>query len=91
MDTLRSPPIRWSSSSTACERCLAALAAGADVTEVFAAGGLPFVGTVDLVDEGRLMDPLAEVVTFSFTEVAKPWIGVLLVLLLLWTVSAVTV
>ena len=54
------------------------MAAGADVTEVLAAGGLPFVGTVDLVNEGRFVGPLAEFVTFCLTEVADPWVGALL-------------
>ena len=79
MDALRSPPNRRSSSATACARCLAALAAEADVTEVLAAGGLPFVGTVDLVDEGRLENPLVEFITLCLTEEADPWVGDLVV------------
>ena len=79
MDALRSPQISWSSSAIACSRCLAALAAGADVTEVLAAGALPFVGTNDIVDKGRFCGPLAKFVTLCLTEVADPWVGVLLV------------
>ena len=79
MDALRSPSNRWYSSATACTRCLASLAAGANVTDVLAAGGLPFVGTVDLVDEGRFVDPLAELITFFLTEVADTWVGALLI------------
>ena len=65
--------------ATACARCLASLAAGADATEVLTAGGLPFAGTVDLFDVGRFVDPLAEFVTFFFIEVADSWVGALLV------------
>ena len=79
MDALRSPPNRWSNSATACARCLASLAAEADVTEVLAAGGLHFVGTVDLVDDDRFVDLLAEFFTFCSIEVADPWVGAWLV------------
>ena len=41
--------------------------------------GLPFVDTVDLVDEFRLMDPLAEFITFCLDEVADTWVGTLMV------------
>ena len=55
------------------------MTAGADVTEILAAGGFLFVDTVDLVDEGRFVDPLAELPTFCLTKVAEPWVGALLV------------
>ena len=69
-DTIQQPPVG---------RCLAVLAAGSDVTEVLAAGALPFVGTVDVVGEGRFVDPLAKVVTLCLDEVADPWVSALLV------------
>ena len=79
MDALRSSPIRGSSSAIACVGCLATFSAVADVTEVLAASAFSFVGTVDLVDEGRFVDPLAELVTLCLAEIADPWVDALLV------------
>ena len=67
------------------------MAAGVDVADVLAAGAFPFVCTVDVVDEGSFVNPLAEFVTFCLIKVVDPWVSALLVFSAAWTVSAVTV